>query len=648
MIAAQMIFKNATDPTGVANGGSFRPLTLLTRPGSIFDAAEPAAFGIYAETVIRLYDLIWRCLAPHLGDRLPAGHYASICGTFIGGRHPDTGRHFTVVEPQLGGWGASANADGNSAMFTGIHGDTFNCPVEIAEARYGLWVEQLALSGAEGGAGERRGGKGIVLDYRARADGLFFTCAYTRSVHAPWAVDGGREGSRNYVELIRRDGTREEHAIATALELNEGDLIRIHTANGGGHGDPRRRPRDLVLADLRDGLITAGEAAAVYGLDGDAETLAANRKRPLRPRCRVGGLRWRTGAELIDAATREERLAGLRRRMGEAGLDLVALAPSDNLRYVLGFAPHYDERACMLLVTPASAAVLMPSLNAEQAAGDAPELELVTWSDDAGPTDALRGRSRRSAPTASAGGGRPGDAGRPSAPAPGGDPAARAASAPRSPCGRCARSSTDDELRAAAGRRRRRGPAMQRRLRRLPAGRDRAAGRDAARRGLPRGGRRGGRRSRSSAPAPTARSRTTTPATRQLAVGDAIVIDIGGTPRRLHVRHHADGRRRRADARATSRSTGVVEAAVQAGLAAAKPGRDVPRGRRGCPRRDHDAGFGEYFVHRTGHGLGISTHEPPWIMRGEDVELRPGWCTASSPASTCRASSAFGSRRSST
>ena len=267
MIAAQMIFKNATDPQGAANGGSFRPLTLLTRRGSIFDAEEPAAFGIYAETVIRLYDLIWRCLAPHLGDRLPAGHYASICGTFIGGRHPDTGRHFTVVEPQLGGWGASAGGDGNSAMFTGIHGDTFNCPVEIAEARYGLYVEQLALSGDAGGAGERRGGKGIVLDYRARSDGLFFTCAYTRSVQRPWALDGGGEGSRNYVELLRRDGSREEHAIATALELNEGDLVRIHTANGGGHGDPRRRPRALVLADLRDGLITPEEAAAVYGLD---------------------------------------------------------------------------------------------------------------------------------------------------------------------------------------------------------------------------------------------------------------------------------------------------------------------------------------------------------------------------------------------
>jgi N-methylhydantoinase B len=266
-IAAQMIFKNTTDPRGGSNGGSFRPLTLLTRPGSIFDAREPAAFGIYAETVVRLYDLIWRCLAPHVGARLPAGHYASVCGTFIGGRHPDTGRYFTVVEPQLGGWGASASGDGNCAMFTGVHGDTFNCPVEVAESRYGLYVDQLALDEGPGGAGEHRGGKGIVLDYRVRADGLFFTCAYTRTVQPPWALADGRPGSRNYVELLRADGSREEHGISTAIELNEGDVIRIHTANGGGYGDPRQRSRELVLDDLRNGLIDLDEAVEVYGLD---------------------------------------------------------------------------------------------------------------------------------------------------------------------------------------------------------------------------------------------------------------------------------------------------------------------------------------------------------------------------------------------
>src|SRR3954447_26000406 len=76
--------------------------------------------------------------------------------------------------------------------------------------------------------------------------------------------------------------------------------------------------------------------------------------------------------------------------MDSAGLDLVALAPTDNLRYLVGLAPHPDERACMLLVTPSSEGVLMPSLNAEQASSEAPELELLTWDDDAGPEQSLR------------------------------------------------------------------------------------------------------------------------------------------------------------------------------------------------------------------------------------------------------------------
>lgn len=271
MISAQMAFKNLTEPQRAANGGSFRPLKLLTRKGSVFDANPPAAFAIYSENMIRLYDLIWHCLALHMGDRLPAGSYGSICGTFIGGLHPDTGRHFTIVEPQLGGWGGSPRRDGNSAMFTGMHGDTFNCPVEVAEARYGLYVDRLVLSEARGGEGEFRGGRGIDLDYRVRSDGLFFTCAYTRYLHKPWALADGNEGSANYVEILRADGSREEFGIATALELNEGDVIRIHTAHGGGYGDPKRRPREKVLADVKSGLLTLEDAVEIYGLDASGE-----------------------------------------------------------------------------------------------------------------------------------------------------------------------------------------------------------------------------------------------------------------------------------------------------------------------------------------------------------------------------------------
>jgi N-methylhydantoinase B len=271
IIAAQMVFMNITGASGSANAGHFKPLTLLTRPGSVFDASPPAAFATYYEVEIRLYDVIWRCLAPHLGNRLPAGSFASVCGTFIGGAHPDTGRHFTIVEPQVGGWGASSFRDGNSAMFSGFHGDTFNCPAEVAEARYGLYVEQLALNEEAGGEGEFRGGKGIVLDYRVRSNDCFFTCAYTRNKHKPWALEGGNEGSPNYVEVIRADGSVEPYAVVTALRVDEDDVIRIHTANGGGYGEPRRRRRELVIDDLRNAYVTKEIARSVYGLEVEPE-----------------------------------------------------------------------------------------------------------------------------------------------------------------------------------------------------------------------------------------------------------------------------------------------------------------------------------------------------------------------------------------
>jgi len=76
MVAAQMIFMNITGAHASANAGHFRPLKLLTRPGSVFDPKPPAAFGTYYEVEIRIYDLIWRCLAPHFKE-LPAGSFAS-------------------------------------------------------------------------------------------------------------------------------------------------------------------------------------------------------------------------------------------------------------------------------------------------------------------------------------------------------------------------------------------------------------------------------------------------------------------------------------------------------------------------------------------------------------------------------------------
>lgn len=235
VISAQMIFKALADPTLDANAGSFRPLCVLTREGSVFHATPPAPHGYYFETRIRLYDLLWHCLARAMPERLPAGHFASICGTVIAGLHPETGRRFTMVEPQMGGWGASAQRVGLDAMYSTSHGETFNCPVEIAEARYGLLVRHKSLGAMPGGAGQHSGGRGVSLSYELRATAIL-SAGFSRNVQPVWGLAGGSPGGTNGLRIVRGDGTTEGHAFVSGLNLAPGDVVEIDTAAGGGWG----------------------------------------------------------------------------------------------------------------------------------------------------------------------------------------------------------------------------------------------------------------------------------------------------------------------------------------------------------------------------------------------------------------------------
>jgi N-methylhydantoinase B len=267
LVSAQLMLKSITSSDSVCNGGTFRPLQVLTRPGSVFDPVRPAAMGIYYENDVRLYDLIWRALAQAMPDRLPAGNFASICGTLFGGVHPDTGRQYSIIEPELGGWGGSSTEDGNPAVFSGFHGETYNCPAEINEARNGLIVERMSFHNEDGGEGKHRGGKGVCIEYRIRSDDAWFTAAYTRSKFPPWPLKGGRPGSPNYVEILRKDGSRERYSVAPGLTLQAGEVIRIMTGTGAGWGDPMERDPELVRDDLKNGYITEEQANKYYGLD---------------------------------------------------------------------------------------------------------------------------------------------------------------------------------------------------------------------------------------------------------------------------------------------------------------------------------------------------------------------------------------------
>jgi N-methylhydantoinase B len=180
--------------------------------------------------------------------------------------NPDTGRMFTLVEPENGGWGAERERDGNSAVYSGLNGETYNCPVEVCEARYGLFVDRMELNDEPGGHGKHRGGRGIRLDYRVRSDGTFLTCGFTRSKILPWGLEGGRDGSANYVEVVRADGHSERHSMVSGLMLKQGDVIRVRTGSGGGYGDPSERGREAVIEDVRNGYLSAELADKIYGV----------------------------------------------------------------------------------------------------------------------------------------------------------------------------------------------------------------------------------------------------------------------------------------------------------------------------------------------------------------------------------------------
>jgi N-methylhydantoinase B len=235
VISAQMIFKALTDPTLFANAGSFRALEVITEPGTIFHATGTAPHGYYFETRIRLYDMLWRCMARAMPERLPAGHFASICGTVIAGDHPDSGRRFTMVEPQMGGWGATATRDGLDAMYSASHGETFNCPVEICEARYGLDVGYKRLRDSGEGKGLHAGGRGMETSYRLRAPAIM-SAGYSRARQPVWGANGGADGGVNGLAVRHPDGSRQDYTFASGVRLQPGDEVLVGTANGGGWG----------------------------------------------------------------------------------------------------------------------------------------------------------------------------------------------------------------------------------------------------------------------------------------------------------------------------------------------------------------------------------------------------------------------------
>jgi Xaa-Pro aminopeptidase len=112
--------------------------------------------------------------------------------------------------------------------------------------------------------------------------------------------------------------------------------------------------------------------------------------------------------------------------------------------------------------------------------------------------------------------------------------------------------------------------------------------------------------------------------------GDMVVLDFGGlkhgygsdTTRTVHVGEPTTEEREVHD---------IVRRAQQAGFDAVRPGIDCQEVDRAARAVITDAGYGEYFIHRTGHGIGLTTHEPPYMIEGETQTVVPGMCFSIEP-----------------
>jgi Xaa-Pro aminopeptidase len=117
---------------------------------------------------------------------------------------------------------------------------------------------------------------------------------------------------------------------------------------------------------------------------------------------------------------------------------------------------------------------------------------------------------------------------------------------------------------------------------------------------------------------------------RTIVVGDVVVLDFGG----LMYGYGSDTSRTVCVGEPSSLAREVhevVRQAQQAGVEAVRPGvacQDIDRAARAVIT---DAGYGAQFIHRTGHGIGTTTHEPPYMIEGEEQALVPGMCFSVEP-----------------
>jgi N-methylhydantoinase B len=297
---AFVAIKAALDPYSPVNAGAFRPITVITKPGSMLQAEYPAACCGAMNVINATTEAVMKNLASPYAEGVIAGAVPIYAMLVLAGWDDQRGRSFIHFESNIGGTGAVKEHDGNNVV-AGYERSDFPriFPAEVAETQYPLRLETTELVPNSGGPGQRRGGLGMRRVIRIMCDNAVLTTNLEPSVYPSTGLFGGASAGTVYEVNVTRNGRRLDlrsvNGKTVGFPLERGDVVEQITTTGAGYGDPLTREVEMVLSDLSNGYITEDHARSAYGVvvrDGSVDLEAtdllradlAGRRRYLRGR----------------------------------------------------------------------------------------------------------------------------------------------------------------------------------------------------------------------------------------------------------------------------------------------------------------------------------------------------------------------------
>lgn len=233
--AVLYVFRSLVEEDIPFNTGLMRPLTINAPRGSIVNALHPAATaGGNVETSQRIVDVILGALALAIPDRIPAASSGTMNNVAFGGFDPAAQANFAYYETIGGGMGASRERDGLSGVHTHMT-NSLNTPLEALENYLPMRITKYALRRGSGGKGWRKGGEGIIREYKFLVPTQVSVLSERRKF-SPYGVRGGGEGKKGKNILLIPTGKKISLGSKVNLKVKPGDILRIETPGGGGYG----------------------------------------------------------------------------------------------------------------------------------------------------------------------------------------------------------------------------------------------------------------------------------------------------------------------------------------------------------------------------------------------------------------------------